>query len=136
MSDAYGLELSWAISDRLVLGGWGALSKVTTLSTQPESQDRGTQDIWNTALTVALPDLGKEGNLAGLIVGVEPTVTNSSVDSIPKDEDLSLHVEAFYQYQVNESLAITPGVIWITAPDNDVENKDLVIGTIRTNFSF
>jgi hypothetical protein len=136
VSDSYGVELSWAISDGIVLGGWGGLSKVTTLSTLKGSLDRGTQDIWNTALTLALPDLGQEGNMGGIIVGIEPTVTNSSISNVPKDEDLSLHVEAFYQYKVNDYLAVTPGVVWITAPDNNNSNEDLVIGTIRTTFSF
>ena len=136
VSDSYGIELSWAISDRIVVGGWGTLSKVTTLSTLGGRFDRGTQDIWNTALTVALPDLGTEGSMAGIIVGIEPTVTRSSISNIPEDEDLSLHVEAFYQYKINDYLAVTPGVIWITAPDNNTNNEDLVIGTIRTTFSF
>lgn len=136
VSDSYGIELSWSISDRIILGGWGTLSKVTTLSTLNGSLDRGTQDIWNTALTVALPDLGKEGNLAGIIVGIEPTVTDSSINNLTEDEDLSLHVEAFYQYQINDFIAVTPGVVWITAPDNNNNNEDLVIGTIRTTFSF
>ena len=136
VSDSYGIELSWAISDRIVIGGWGTLSKVTTLSTLNGSLDRGTQDIWNTALTLALPDLGSEGSLGGVILGIEPTVTDSSIDEIQKDEDLSLHVEAFYQYKVNDYIAITPGVVWITSPDNNDENEDLVIGTIRTTFSF
>jgi Carbohydrate-selective porin, OprB family/S-layer homology domain len=136
VSDSYGVELSWAISDRIILGGWGGLSKVTTLSTLKGNLDRGTQDIWNTALTLALPDLGQEGNMGGIIVGVEPTVTNSSISNLPKDNDLSLHVEAFYQYQVNDYLAVTPGVVWITAPDNNNNNEDLVIGTIRTTFTF
>ena len=136
VSDSYGIELSWTISDRFIIGGWGTLSKVTTLSTLNGSLDRGTQDIWNTALTVALPDLGKEGNLAGIILGIEPTVTDSSINNLAEDRDLSFHVEAFYQYQINDFIAVTPGVIWITAPDNNNNNEDLVIGTIRTTFSF
>lgn len=136
VSDSYGIELSWSISDRIIIGGWGTLSKVTTLSTLNGNLDRGTQDIWNTALTVALPDLGKEGNLGGIIVGIEPTVTDSSINNLTEDEDLSLHVEAFYQYQINDFIAVTPGVVWITAPDNNNNNEDLFIGTIRTTFSF
>lgn len=136
VSDSYGAELSWAISDRLVIGGWGTLSKVTSLSTLGAQLDRGTQDIWNWAATLALPDLGKEGNLAGLIIGAEPMVSDSSIDTLGEDRDRSLHLEAFYQYQINDNLAITPGVVWITAPDNNNQNDDLVIGTIRTTFSF
>jgi hypothetical protein len=143
VSNSYGLELSWSISDRLVIGGWGGLSKVKNLSTLNQQITRGTQDIWNWAATVALPDLGKEGSLGGIVIGTEPTVTSSSIDSINnnddlgKDRDRSLHLEAFYQYQVNDNIAITPGVVWITEPESDeTKADDLVIGTIRTTLSF
>ncbi|MEL6930340.1 MAG: iron uptake porin [Cyanobacteria bacterium J06600_6] len=137
VSNSYGLELSWAISDRLIIGGWGGLSKVSNLSTPNENIDRGTQDIWNWAATLAVPDLGREGSLAGIVVGSEPKVTNSTIDNLEADPEQSLHLEAFYQYQVNDNIAITPGVIWITEPDSSMEdNDDLVIGTVRTTFSF
>ena len=139
VSDSYGLELSWAISDRLVIGGWGGLSKVSNLSTLNQQIERGTQDIWNWAATLALPDLGKEGSMAGIVVGMEPTVTNSTIDTdnLDEDSDRSLHLEAFYQYQVSDNIAITPGVVWITEPNSDPQNSDdLVIGTIRTTLSF
>ena len=136
VADFYGLQASWSLSDRIVLGAWGSLSKVTALSTLGGQIDRGTQTIWQWAATLALPDLGKEGNLAGLIVGMEPWVTESSIDGTGEDNDTSFHVEAFYQYQLNDHLAVTPGVIWITAPDNNSENDDIVIGTIRTTFTF
>jgi hypothetical protein len=137
VSNSYGLELSWTISDRLILGGWGGLSKVSSLSTLNQQLDRGTQNIWNWAATLAIPDLGKEGNLGGIVLGSEPTVTSSTSDSLVADQDRALHLEAFYQYQVNNNIAITPGVIWITEPDsNTVDLEDLVIGTVRTTFSF
>ncbi len=136
VNNSYGVELSWQLSDRIILGGWGALSKVTTLSSLNGQIERGTQDIWNWALTLALPDLGQEGNIGGIIVGMQPWVAESSIDNFPEDEDTSWHLEAFYQYQVTDYLTLTPGVIWITAPDNNSDNDDLVIGTLRTTFSF
>jgi hypothetical protein len=137
VSNSYGFELSWAISDRIIIGGWGGLSKVKNLSTLNQQIDRGTQNIWNWAATLAIPDLGKEGSLAGIVVGSEPQVTNSTIEKIPEDRDRSLHLEAFYQYQVNNNIAITPGVIWITKPDSNTQDlEDLVIGTVRTTFSF
>ncbi len=136
-SNSYGLNLSWAISDRLVIGGWGGLSKVSNLSTLNQQINLGTQDIWNWAATLAIPDLGKEGSLAGIVVGSEPKVTNSTIDNLGEDSKQSLHLEAFYQYQVNDNIAITPGVVWITKPDtNSLNTDDLVIGTVRTTFSF
>ncbi len=136
VADSYGLQASWELNDRIVLGAWGSLSKVTALSSLNGQIDRGTQTIWQWALTLALPDLGKEGNLAGLLVGMEPWVTDSSIDALGDDEDTSFHVEAFYQYQINDNIGITPGIIWISSPDNNSNNEDLIIGTIRTTFTF
>lgn len=137
VSNSYGFELSWEVSDRLVVGGWGGLSKVSNLDTLEGQIDRGTQDIWNWAATLALPDLGKEGSLGGIVVGSEPKVTNSTIDDFESNSDRSLHLEAFYQYQVNDNISVTPGVVWITKPDSTIRNSDdLVIGTVRTTFSF
>ena len=138
VSNSYGLELSWEISDLFVIGGWGGLSKVSNLNTLNQQIDRGTQDIWNWAATLAVPDLGKEGSLAGVVIGSEPKVTNSTIDNLPEDDERSLHIEAFYQYQINDNIAITPGVVWITEPDSNIQgdSDDLVIGTVRTTFSF
>ena len=135
VSDSYGVEFSWLMSDRFVIGGWGGLSQVTTLSSLEGQIDRGSQSIWNWAITLAFPDLGKEGNLGGIVVGMEPWVSSSSIGALGKDEDRSLHLEAFYQYRITDNIAITPGIVWITAPDNN-NNDDLVIGAIRTTFTF
>ena len=137
VSNSYGLELSWAVSDRIIIGGRGGLSKVSNLNTLNGQIDRGTQDIWNWAATIALPDLGTEGSLAGIVIGSEPRVTDSTIDALGEDNEQSLHLEAFYQYQINDNISVTPGVVWITEPDSDIQNSDdLVIGTLRTTFSF
>ena len=139
--NSYGAQFSFALSDRIVIGGWGGLSKVRTLdqfAVDGQIIGRGSQDIWNWAATLAFPDLIKEGSLGGIIVGMEPWVGSSSidVDGFDEDDETSLHAEAFYQYQLNDNIAITPGVIYINNPDNNEDNDDLVIGTLRTTFSF
>ena len=67
---------------------------------------------------------------------MEPWVTSSSINSLGKDEDISFHVSAFYQYQITDNIAVTPGIVWITAPDNKNNNEDLVIWAICPTFSF
>jgi carbohydrate-selective porin OprB len=52
------------------------------------------------------------------------------------DKDTSLHFEGFYQYKINDNIAITPGVIWITAPDFNASNPDSVVVWLRTTFLF
>ena len=140
VSDSYGVELTWQVSDKFVLGGWGGLTKATTLSTLGGQIDRGTLDIWNWAVTLAFPDFLKEGSTAGIIVGMEPWVSESEID-LPdglrdEDDDTSFHIEAFYEYAVTDNINITPGVIVITSPNFDDNSDTLLIGTIRTTFTF
>ena len=141
-TNAYGVEVSWQLSDRFVLGGWVGYTNTQLLSTSGGLFERGGLDTWNYAVTLAFPDLGKEGNLLGFVVGMEPKVTDSSISStnpdidVNEDDDTSLHIEGFYQLQLTDNIAITPGAIWITAPDFNTDNDDIVIGTIRTTFTF
>lgn len=136
VSDSYGAEFSYELSDFLVIGGWGGLSKITTLSSLEGAIEQGTEDVWNWAINLSFPDLGQEGNLGGIVIGAEPWVTNSTIDNLGEDENISLHLEAFYQYHLSDYLAITPGIVWITAPSNNNQEDDLVIGAIRTTFAF
>ncbi|OYE02128.1 iron uptake porin [Nostoc sp. 'Peltigera membranacea cyanobiont' 232] len=134
-SNSYGIEASFQPSSKFVIGGWAGLTKARVLSVTP-----GDADIWNYAVTLAFPDLGKTGNIAGIIVGMEPRVTSVSSSlsnaGINKDPDTSYHIEGFYQYKLSDNISITPGVIWLTAPDHNNQNDDIVIGTVRTTFTF
>ena len=159
-SNSYGLQVSWQPSDRFVLGGWVGYSQTRNLTTGNGLFSRGTIDTINGAITLAFPNLGKKGNLGGIIVGVEPIVLNTDIkvnqnlvnptslnpalipaglalfNSAPAlqqlvngfknvDPNVSLHVEAFYQMQLTDNIAITPGVVWITAPGYNANNAGL-----------
>ena len=118
------------MGDNLVLGGWGGYTKARDLNSC------GDAEIWNWAVTLGLPDFGKKGNLAGVIFGMTPKVTDSSIANLSESRDTSYHIEGFYQHKINDNMSITPGVIWVTAPGNDSRNDDAVIGTLRTTFTF
>ncbi|MEH1784605.1 iron uptake porin [Nostoc sp.] len=134
-SNSYGIEASFQPSSKFVIGGWAGFTKARILTVTP-----GDADIWNYAVTLAFPDLGKKGNVAGIVVGMEPKVTSVSSSlsnaGINKDPDTSYHIEGFYQYKLSDNISITPGVIWLTAPDHNNQNDDIVIGTVRTTFTF
>jgi Carbohydrate-selective porin, OprB family/S-layer homology domain len=133
-SNSYGIQASVGISDKFVLGGWAGYTNSQTLS-----GSRGDVDIWNYAITLGFPDLGKKGNLGGIIVGMEPKVTSVSsglTEVINRDRNTSYHIEGFYQYKVSDNITITPGIIWLTAPDHNDSNDSVVIGAVRTTFSF
>ena len=135
-NNSYGIEASWQLGPRFALGGWVGYTSQRTLSRLGGRIERGDMKIWNWAITLAFPDLLKEGNVAGILVGMEPKVTSTSTNDLPEDKDTSLHIEAFYQFKLTDNIAITPGIIWLTAPDHNNDNSDLLIGVVRTTFTF
>jgi hypothetical protein len=142
--NSYGVEVAFTLSDRFIISGWGGYTTNRVLESvtgdNGVSISRGDQEIWNWAVSLAFPDLLREGNLGGVVVGMEPKVTDSNIDiagiADNTDSGTSLHVEAFYQYQLTDNIAVTPGAVLITAPDHDSQNNDVVIGTLRTTFTF
>lgn len=127
-SNNFGFQANWELSDRLELGGWFGYTVANS------EIDDESATILNTALTLSLPDLGKEGSEAGIIIGIPPIVTQHD-DSAIEDERTSLHLEAFYRYAINDNIQITPGIFWITQPDHS-DRDSIVVGTIRTRFRF
>ncbi|MDE5103407.1 MAG: carbohydrate porin, partial [Trichodesmium sp. St19_bin2] len=95
--------------------------------------------IWTYGATLAFPDLLREGSLAGIVVVREPYLNDlelpSGLDSGLR-QDMSWHLEAFYKYQLTDYISITPGVTVITNANQDDDNDELIIGTIRTTFQF
>ncbi|MCU0535695.1 MAG: iron uptake porin [Hydrococcus sp. Prado102] len=133
VANSYGIEANYRISDRLAIGGWVGYTAARVINL-------GDADIWNYAVTLAFPDLGKEGNLGGIVVGMQPklTGTSSGLRAVgqSKDPDTSIHVEGFYRHKLTDNISITPGIIWLTAPNHNENNDDIFIGTIRTTFEF
>lgn len=132
--NSYGLELNYRVADGLEVGGWAGLSAVRVI-------ELGDAEVWNYALRLSLPDLGGEGNLAGLIVGMQPRLTGTTAGlgrelGQRQDTDLGLHVEGFYRIRLADNVSLTPGLIWLTAPNHDQDNPDVIVGVIRTTFSF
>ncbi len=126
MSNNFGLQGSFQLSPEFALGGWAGYTQ-----NQAAGGDR---QIWNWAITAAAPDLGGKGNLAGFLVGQEPRVASSSDGTT--DTKAGLHIEGFYQFKVSDSLSITPGIIYLTAPNQEEGRGSAVIGALRTTFTF
>ncbi len=132
-SNSYGIETNVKISDGFQLGGWVSYTNARALS----GEVKGDADIWSWATTLAFPDLGKKGNLGGIIVGMQPKLTSSSAElsGLPRrDPNTGFHMEAFYRYQINDNISITPGLIWLTAPNHNEQNGDIFLGVVRTTF--
>jgi hypothetical protein len=132
VTNSYGGELAFRLSDNISLSGFATYTKATFIGL-------GTGDIWTYGGGVAFADFGKKGNVLGLFAGVEPTLRGLSPNVRPADgfsRDNELHFEGFYKYQVTDNISVTPGIIWLTAPGQNDNNPDAVIGTLRTTFTF
>ena len=133
VSNSYGIQANYEVSDRFNIGGWFGHTSARAIGL-------GDATVSNWAVTLAFPDLGREGNVGGIMVGMQPRLTSVSqglrtIGQEP-DSDVGLHIEGFYRHEITDNIEITPGFIWITAPDHNNGNSDIVVATIRTLFRF
>jgi hypothetical protein len=128
-ADSFGLETSFRISPRFTLSGWLGYSFANSKVTDDNA------NIFNFAVNLAFPDLGKKGNIAGIVFGMPPKVIDNSISG-NEDNDTSLHLEAFYRWQLTNNISITPGVFMITNPEHNANNDTIFVGTVRTTFRF
>ncbi|MEH1782505.1 MAG: iron uptake porin [Nostoc sp.] len=126
-SNSYGVEAAFRPSDKLSVSGFVSYHQVTGFGANDDF------NAWSYGLGVALPDLGKKGNVLGIFAGAEPYSFNRPGfvgNNVP------YHFEGFYKYRVSDNISITPGVIWLTSPGQNSNNDDAIIGTLRTTFTF
>ena len=138
-TNSFGAQAQFDLTSKISLRGWGGY---TTADIFNEGEDNdGSAEIINFAGAVVISDLVKEGSMAALIVGAEPFLSTIDSNGDDTDEDIAvdipLHVEALYKFNLNDNISITPGVIWLAAPNQDADNnEDIFIGALRTTFSF
>ncbi len=131
-TNSYGVQAAWKIADWLNFSAYGSYTNVTLIG-------KANGDIWTYGGGFAFPDFGKEGNVLGIFAGVQPYLSGLSnnvggVYNLPASNPIQ--VELFYKYQVTDNLSLTPGVIWISNPEQTTNAKDAIIGTVRGTFTF
>jgi Carbohydrate-selective porin, OprB family len=119
-ANSYGAEVSYKASDTLAFNGFA-------LNTKANKDTIGKQDIWSYGAGLSLPNVDGKGSLIGLMIGAEPYVGGAG--STP------LHFEGFYKYKFNDSFSVTPGLIYLTSP-NQTSGNNALIGVVRTTFTF
>lgn len=130
-ANAYGIQARYQFSPNFILAGWVGY----TNAINEGSPFKEKTEIWNYAVQAAFPDFGGRGNLLGLVAGVPPRA-GFIRNSLNRDFNTSLHLEAFYQIKVSDNVAITPGIIALFNPEHNRNNGTAYVGTIRTTFSF
>ena len=132
-ADHFGLQTTLDF-EPVVISGWAGY---TIAQAQSDSQNVTSGDnaqILNWAVTLAMLDLGGEGNVAGLTVGQQPRVIDN--DTGVEEDDANWHLQAQYRYKLRKGISINPGLIAILNPENNSDNDTVYVGTLRTIFEF
>ncbi|MBM0744014.1 iron uptake porin [Phormidium sp. CLA17] len=131
--NAYGVSAVYSFSPKLVINAFGSYISADFVNDGVDERD-----IWTYGLGIALPDFGRKGNLLGVVAGAIPYLGNPTAIQRAggAGNDIPIHLEAFYKYQLNDNISITPGVIYIINPGQNENNDDTLIGTVRTTFTF
>ncbi len=119
-ANSYGAQFAFKASDTLAFNGF-------VMNTNANKAAVGKQDIWSYGAGVSVPNIDGKGSLAGLLVGTEPHVGGQG--TVP------YHIEGFYKYKFSDNLSITPGLIYLTAP-NQTSGNSALIGVVRSTFTF
>ncbi|NJK50992.1 iron uptake porin [Candidatus Gracilibacteria bacterium] len=132
VTNSYGAQLAWRFLDNV---------SFSAFATYGDIQDAGVADVfaseyWTYGGGFAVADLGKEGSVLGIFAGVQPYLGDGGRPQASGNNRNPIHVEAFYKYQLTDNISITPGVIWLSDPEQTNGSNDSIIGTIRTTFTF
>ncbi|MBW4621517.1 MAG: iron uptake porin [Cyanosarcina radialis HA8281-LM2] len=128
----YGAEVTVSLTPEFHLGGRVGYLQATAR----DLGDRPQANIFTWSAFLVLEDGDDRDNFFGLIFGQPPKVINNNFGKDFEDRDTSLHLEAFYRWQINGNVAITPGIFLITNPEHNRNNDTIFVGTIRTAFTF
>ncbi len=126
-TNSYGFQTSYAVNRRLTLNAFGGYTDLQLTGSR-------SGEIWYYGLGAEIINVVLPQSLVGVLIGVEPYL--GSLEDFDVENDTSLHLEAFYRLQLSDAIALTPGLVWITAPNQNRDNDDAIIATFRTTFRF
>ncbi len=143
-TNAVGATVTWQISKSISAGAWGGYTK----SYIPGRS--GNVETTNYMVFFNFPDLFAKGNLGGIYIGQPPKITSSNLpvgNNVPDFINTGLgraggqpgtttQIEAFYRFQLNDNISVTPGIIHILQPGHTPNSDSVTIGILRSTFTF
>jgi len=148
-TNAFGAMVNWEIAPWVEWGSWVGMTDSRLLS------DSGRVQTVNWMFALQFPDLFREGNHGGIFFGQPPRITGTNLrrggqlsGNVPSlfggtfgttnegRQDRTLHLEAFYRWRMTDNISLTPGVVMLFNPGHNGGSDSIVIGALRTTFSF
>ncbi len=136
-ADNLGFQFQWQPLRNFILGGWFGVTWFNDVVAGLNAA--GT--ALNYALVFAFPDVGTKGSQAQIVVGAPPYLSSSrglvgNGLTFAAADDVPILVEASYRFKFTEYLSITPGIMAIFNPEGNAANPTVLVGAIRSTFSF
>ncbi|MGB7441090.1 MAG: iron uptake porin [Coleofasciculaceae cyanobacterium] len=133
--NSVGATVAWRVAPKITLTGYGAYFFVDSVAGPDASSNFSS---WMAGLHFA--DVLREGDSAGLIFG-QPLfrVDAGGAAELTEpniDRATPYHLEAFYNFRVNDNISITPGAFVLFNPEGDANNDTTTVGVLRTTFTF
>lgn len=129
LTHSYGVQTAFELNRQFSLYGFGGYTDVQFI-------EQGDGELWFYGLGLAVENWLIPQTSGGLIIGVEPYLAGLDHGGAQLDNDTPMHLEAFYTVRLSDQVAISPGMIWLMAPNQSRSNRDRVIATLRTTLKF
>ncbi|MDG2991381.1 iron uptake porin [Candidatus Synechococcus calcipolaris G9] len=132
-ADNFGFQFTYRVMPKLTLSGWTGYTNARAVQGQANGRSA---EVLNWALTAAAPDLWNKGDVLGLVFGQPPQMISSQVNGAPPSTFDTYHIEGFYRFRFTPNIAVTPGIITVINPNSNASNSPIILGVVRTTFSF
>ena len=130
ITHSYGLQTRVDLNRQFSLYGFGGYTDIRFV-------EQGHGDVWFYGVGLGVENWLLPQTSGGIIIGTEPYLSGLDHPSSGVDNnDTPLHIETFYTLRLSDQVSIAPGFIWLTAPNQNKDNSDRVIATLRTTFQF
>ncbi|QEQ02302.1 porin [Thermosynechococcus sp. CL-1] len=134
-ADNFGFQFTYRPIQKFNIAGWVGYSNVYQV--QGFTGPRPEAEVLNWAATFAVPDIWRKGDVLGLIIGQPPqTISVRNVSNAPGATFNSYHIEGLYRIPISRNISITPGLIAVVNSNSNSNNAPLLLGVVRTTFSF
>jgi len=130
--NSVGGTATFRLSQKISLSGYGA---AFFLNNDGGVNASTTLTTWMAGLHFT--DVFKKGNTAGVLFG-QPIyrVGVGGAASLPPNRATPYHLEAYYRFQVNDNISITPGAFVLFNPEGNSNNNTTAVAILRTTFTF
>lgn len=128
--NSFGSTLNWKIAPKfdLTLSGSYIMSDLVGVD--------ASTDYFSWLVGAHFQDVFSEGNTAALILGQPLNRIATGGDAFDPEDADPFHLEGYFNWQVTDSISLTPGVYAVFNPEGNSDNDTTVVGILRTTFTF